>query len=150
MIRESLIRRREARDDESISRLITHTILEKNTDIPMWENERMIAIYAPEHFPEIAKTREIYVLEEDGKIVATAGLTDDGEVAGVFTASDCAGRGYGTRMMEMILARAKEKGHTRVHLSASITAHSFYERFGFTDTGETHADGSVLEMTRDL
>ena len=150
MIRESLIRRREARDDVAISRLIERTILEKNTDIPMWENERMIAIYAPEHFPEIAKTREIYVLEEAGKLVATAGLTDDGEVAGVFTAADCAGRGYGTRMMERILARAREKGYARVHLSSSITAHSFYKRFDFVDTGETHADGTVFEMIREL
>lgn len=145
-----MIRTRQARDDKEISRLITHTILEKNTDIPMWENARMIEFYAPEHFPEIAETREIYVLEEDGKIVSTVGLTDDGEVAGFFTAAECEGRGYGTHMMEMILARAKEKGHTSVHLSASITAHSFYERFGFADTGETHADGTVFEMMREL
>lgn len=145
-----MMRPREPRDDEKISRLITHTILEKNTDIPMWENERMIHFYAPEHFPEIAKTREIYVLEEEGKIVSTVGLTDDGEIAGFFTAAEYEGRGYGTRMMEMILARAREKGHTSVHLSASITAHSFYERFGFADTGETHADGTVFEMTKEL
>ena len=34
-----MMRPREPRDDKEISRLITHTILEKNTDIPIWEND---------------------------------------------------------------------------------------------------------------
>lgn len=145
-----MIRRREPKDDQAISDLIRRTILEVNTDIPAWENDRMIAFYAPNHFPEIARTREIYVIEKNGVIVATASLTDEGEVAGFFTAVDHRGQGYGTLLMEKILARACEKGHTSVNLSASITAHSFYECFHFEDTGETRADGKVLEMIKTL
>jgi ribosomal protein S18 acetylase RimI-like enzyme len=66
--------------------------------------------------------------------------------------------GIGRRLVEAVLAWARDQGTTEIELGATATnrgAVEFYEGLGFADTGERHAlrDGSRLEvvvMRRDL
>jgi N-acetylglutamate synthase-like GNAT family acetyltransferase len=44
-------------------------------------------------------------------------------------------QGFGVQMMNCILQTAKEQDIQEIVLESSITAHSFYHKYGFVDTG---------------
>ena len=44
-------------------------------------------------------------------------------------------QGFGVQMMNRILQTAKEQNIQEIALESSITAHSFYKKYGFVDTG---------------
>lgn len=59
--------------------------------------------------------------------------------------------GVGRRLVDAVLAWARAEGATEIELGATAinrAAVEFYERLGFSDTGERHAlrDGSPLEV----
>ena len=82
----------------------------------------------------------ILVMEQEGRIVASAMLGDDGHrgwVHYVATAPDLQGRGLGRRMMEAVEAWLAARGVWKVQLlvrNGNETAASFYARLGYKDT----------------
>ena len=62
------------------------------------------------------------------------------------------GRGYGSRMMERLLAEMRAAGYESVLLwvfEENTRARRFYERHGFADTGRRKPFGSAVEMMMD-
>ncbi len=82
----------------------------------------------------------ILVMEQEGRIVASAMLGDDGHrgwVHYVATAPDLQGRGLGRRMMTAVEAWLAARGVWKVQLlvrNGNDTAAAFYTRLGYKDT----------------
>lgn len=82
----------------------------------------------------------ILVMEQEGRLVASAMLGDDGHrgwVHYVATAPELQGRGIGQRMMAAVEAWLAARGVWKVQLlvRAGNPAKAFYERHGYKDTG---------------
>ena len=86
-------------------------------------------------------SRYYLVAEQDGGIVAYAGLMaagGQGDVLTVAVATARWGQGIGTALVERLLTEAARRGCTEVFLEVradNARAHRLYRRFGFTDIG---------------
>jgi GNAT superfamily N-acetyltransferase len=67
------------------------------------------------------------VLEEAGRVHA--------HVHGLYLTPEAVGRGLASRLVELMLAEARRAGALEVTLESTLTAHGFYARAGFRDTG---------------
>lgn len=45
------------------------------------------------------------------------------------------GKGFGGKLVEIMLSQARAKGAQSIRLESSITAHNFYQNLGFKDRG---------------
>lgn len=52
-------------------------------------------------------------------------------------------RGIGSKLLLTIEAEAKRLGHEKISLTSTITAHDFYKRHGYQDSGEPSYMGKV-------
>jgi len=89
-------------------------------------------------------SRYYLVAEQDGEIVAYAGLLaagGQGDVLTIAVATARWGNGIGSALLERLLAEADRRGCTEVFLEVradNARAHGLYLRLGFTDTGIRH------------
>ena len=93
-----------------------------------------------------------WVAENDGKIVGFAGLLDTvgeegtGDVEPVVTRETFRGKGVGTRLIELVIDKAKEKGFRFLTIKPEVRneqAFSLYVRLGFNHVG-------AIELFQDL
>ncbi len=59
---------------------------------------------------------------------------------------DARGRGAGTQLLATLIADARARGFSRVHLHAQVHAREFYRRAGFTDDGTPLWDAGILHQ----
>ena len=104
----------------------------------------------PESLIEQLGRKEVYVVEDAGRIVATGGLgwfddpqrpheeqaevyvdAADRRVSNLFVAVDLIGRGIGRALLDNLVRLAEAQGAVRLHAASSRNAVSFYERAGF-------------------
>jgi predicted GNAT family N-acyltransferase len=97
-------------------------------------------------FDEDPRSRHLAVVV-DGRVVSVGSLlpeappcaperTDAWRIRGMATAAGVRGRGYGAQVLSTLLELAARSGGRLVWCNARATARSFYERAGFTATGE--------------
>ena len=104
----------------------------------------------------------------DGRLVGTGRLVDGrideqgelfpgtpgavGTVGRMAVAQDTRGTGTGRALLDLLVARAAERGLPAVELHAQLHARGFYERAGFTPFGEIYFEAGIehLGMRRDL
>ena len=85
---------------------------------------------------------EFWVVEDAGEIVATGGFILVGEVAelkSLYVDPRRRRQGWGRRLTELVIARARERGCTRLALWSDTRftkAHALYRDLGFTQEGE--------------
>jgi ribosomal-protein-alanine N-acetyltransferase len=90
-------------------------------------------------------SRYYLVAEQDGQIMAYAGLLAAGGQADVLTiavATACWGQGIGSALLDRLLAEASRRGCTEVFLEVradNARAQRLYRWRGFTDVGIRHA-----------
>lgn len=68
--------------------------------------------------------------------VGTARITPDGRIGRLAVLKPFRGRGVGAKLLEAVLAFARESGMREVTLHAQTHARGFYERFGFREEGD--------------
>ena len=100
------------------------------------------------YFEEAMKSGRLsqWVLEDEGKIVATAALIlydfppsfqnesgKSGYVANVYTAPDYRKRGLATRLLGVIKEEALRRGLKKLWLEASVWGRPVYKKFGFEE-----------------
>jgi GNAT superfamily N-acetyltransferase len=104
----------------------------------------------PESLIEQLGRKEVLVVEDAGRIVATGGLgwfddpvrpraeqakaserAADRRVSNLFVAVDLIGRGIGRRLLDHLVRLAASEGAQVLHVASSRNAISFYERAGF-------------------
>lgn len=102
----------------------------------------VIARWTPDVMPE--KAREMiaenpfFVIEDEG-ILAASGFLDlqNASVEAVFTLPTFGGKGLATQIIHAIKQEARTRGMTRLTLSATPNAATFYLQQGFVSLGES-------------
>jgi GNAT superfamily N-acetyltransferase len=146
-----LIRRMTAADAEEVAALI-----ERSYDrvLVHYHSPELIDRFrehaTPESLIEQLGRKEVFVVEDAGRIVATGGLgwfddpglprdeqagvyedAVDRRVSNLFVAVDLIGRGIGRVLLDHLISLADAEGAVRLHVASSRNAVSFYERAGF-------------------
>ena len=138
-------------DAEEVSALILRSY---DRVLVHYHSPEMLARFAehatPESLAEQLGRKEVFVVEDAGRIVAVGGLGwfDDPErprdeqagvyeacadrrVSNLFVAVDLIGRGIGRTLLGHLVGLAEAEGAVRLHVASSRNAVSFYERAGF-------------------
>jgi predicted GNAT family N-acyltransferase len=87
---------------------------------------------------------------EHGKVVGTGRLLPREEGAGaaarigrMAVLAESRGRGIGSRILESLIGKARERGEKRVALSAQVHAVEFYRSHGFQPLGEIYEEAGI-------
>jgi predicted GNAT family N-acyltransferase len=81
--------------------------------------------------------------DERGAAVGTGRLLPDGHIGRMAVLEQWRGRGIGTALLEKLMAKARERGHKEVLLSAQVHAVEFYRRHGFNPAGEIYEEAGI-------
>jgi GNAT superfamily N-acetyltransferase len=88
------------------------------------------------------KTGYVWVVEAAGviqghgyiRVYVENGRTQ-AHIHGLYLTPEVLGQGHGSALMNLMLAQARKEGVSQVTLDSTLTAHDFYRRFGFVDSG---------------
>lgn len=113
--------------------------------------DRLCAHYTAEKLIELSGSRLIYVAEEDeatGDGIVGTVSRDGNKVYTMFVDPDAAGLGVGRHLMRHIEALAVRDGYDHMETGASITAHRFYLKLGYTDVRESETESGLNYLLR--
>ncbi len=77
-----------------------------------------------------------FVVEFRKKPVGFASLDDSGEIDFLFVHKDFQGKGIATALVKQLERLARKRGMLLLHTRSSITARTFFEKYGFILTAE--------------
>lgn len=84
-----------------------------------------------------------FVAQAGDALVAVARLTPQGRIGRMAVLANWRGRGIGSGLLGMALARAGKRGLARVELHAQCHAMAFYQRYGFTAEGPEFVEADI-------
>lgn len=86
--------------------------------------------------------KEVWVVEMQGLIQGMGYIrifeengTTKAYLHALYLTPEVLGKKFGSRLMALMLEKAKASGANEIDLDSTITAHKFYKAFGFVDTG---------------
>lgn len=96
--------------------------------------------YVPEHWPRTMEKDFVWVVEVEGKVQGFGHFTkrssEVGEIEGLYLAPQAKNLGVGKIIVQEMLAQAKSMNLSKLVLGATKNAKGFYEKMGFSPTGE--------------
>ncbi len=123
-------------DQDAITSLFRETVLNINihdysqTQVNAWADRHE----KTHHWSDRIKHQYFLVAEHKGKVLGFGSITSDGYIDTLFIHKNYQDKGIGTKLLNQLLSYVVEKGRTVVHLDASLTARSFFEKNGFRMT----------------
>ncbi len=100
---------------------------------PYREDQRINAI----------KNQFIWVIDNCGKIEGyghlnfiSEGSRTRGHIMGLYLVPEACGKGLGLTIANEIIAEAKKQNAFEINLESTLTAHAFYKKLGFLDSGD--------------
>ena len=113
------------------------------------------AVVTPEKLKSQMASKRIFVVEQDGEIVATGGLADYGSaekpkhtVSQFYVRVDMHSRGIGKHLLAHLIDLSQREGVTRLHVPSSKNAIPFYGQAGFIeDQNQPDAAKEITWMT---
>lgn len=96
----------------------------KDVDMDWWKQE--------------LSEKKPFVLYDDGRIYGYADLQENGHINHFFVAHDCQRKGYGTILINALIADAVRIGLKKLSVEASLTAKAFFEYHEFVIVKEEH------------
>lgn len=87
------------------------------------------------------------VAEKDGIICGFADMDSTGYLDRLYVHKDYQGIGIGTKLVAALEESAKKYGVKSFHTFASITAKPFFEKMGYTNTGENIVHKNGIKLT---
>jgi GNAT superfamily N-acetyltransferase len=134
---EAVVRRARVSDVEQIFRVHSESIRvlcrERygEREIAAW-----IAFRPSDSYRTAFASRELFVAESQGHIVGFGQLDPRrGEVEACYVAPGAIRSGIGTALLGRMELEARRRGHSVVHLNATLNAESFYARLGYRRLG---------------
>ncbi len=111
--------------------------------------EENLAADTADDFLSLMARREIYVAENEGRIVGTAALKDT-SIGMVYVDPDFYGAGIGRKLIDHVIQRAREALIPLLTVHASLNSIGFYKSCGFMDIRSeiSHADFPARFMQR--
>ena len=135
-----LIRRMTPADADAVAALIGRSY---DRVLVHYHSPALIARFrehaTPESLSEQLGRKEVYVVEDGGRIVATGGLgwfhddspSGDRRISNLFVAVDLLGKGIGRLLLDHLVQLARSQDTQALHVASSRNAVGFYERAGF-------------------
>ncbi len=126
---------------EEVSALIGRVLMEVNIkDYAQGDLQELAEYYNPETVLSLAREGQTYVVMDGGKVVGCGSIApleseEEREIRAVFVLPEYEGQGIGRTIMEVLESDSLFTGARRVVVSASITAHPFYEKLGYRYVG---------------
>jgi N-acetylglutamate synthase-like GNAT family acetyltransferase len=152
------VRRAREDDSEGIWRIHVRAIRDiasshySPEEIEAWAGQRK-----PEHYLESIRSKEFYVAEEDGSVIAFGTLNNKGnEIEAVYVSPEVVRRGVGSAILQRLEERARDLGLKSLKMDASLNAVPFYRSAGYeSQKGTKHRLASGVEigcvlMTKEL
>lgn len=92
----------------------------------------------PEAYRQMVKENPFYVVEDEKGDIAATGYLDlnTHSLEAIFTVPAASGKGLAKQIINALKAEAKVRGITRITLSSTPNAHTFYQKQGFVTIGE--------------
>ena len=85
------------------------------------------------------KEGEVWVVDHEGHIEGHGCMRvidqNYAHVLGLYLTPAVIGQGFGKALLLLMINKAKRLGLSSITLDSTLTAHEFYKRFGFVDTG---------------
>ncbi len=108
-----------------------------------WTPEAM-----PERYREVITTNPFFVVEmPDGELAATGYLDlASGSIEAIFTLPDYFGQGLASLVIETIKDEALKRGLTKLTLSSTPNAQTFYEKHGFLFIEESSSPSRMAQI----
>ena len=102
---------------------------------------------------ETIRSSRMFVVERDGRPIGFYGLMGDppeGRLEWMFLEPEAIGHGYGRRMWDDAMARAKDVGFSKLLIESDRFAEPFYLAMGATRVGATASpvDGAPLPLLK--
>jgi ribosomal protein S18 acetylase RimI-like enzyme len=142
------LRRFRTGDEASISGLIVRCLREVSArDYPADVINRLCQHYSAATIGALATERDLHVAEVDGTIAGTVSR-DGHQVFTLFIDPGHGGRGLGRQLMDRVEADAAAAGFGTMETAASITAHGFYRKRGYTDIRESRTEFGLTFIMR--
>ena len=146
------IRKFKEEDARKVSHLIRKTLIEVNIrDYPKSVIDNLVRNNSTSKIIERSKQRDIYVVADGEKILATANLGDD-VIYTVFVNPNYHGKGIGRTLITFLEEKVKKKGYKVIQVPSSTTAYNFYKKLGYkkvrTKTSPEH--GKVIIMKKKI
>jgi GNAT superfamily N-acetyltransferase len=125
---------------EEVAELIKRNLLEIISEFytPAYVAS-LVDSFSPTNILENAKTQQIIVAMEDGKVIGTGSLANYGSTeipsyygTAIFVAPEAQGKGIGRQIMQNVEAQAVEMGADKIIVRAARNARAFYEKLGYT------------------
>lgn len=93
----------------------------------------------PESYRQVIVDNPFYVIEDEKGAIVASGYLDleANSVEAIFTVPEAAGKGLAGRIIAAIKDDARERGISRLTLSSTPNAQTFYEKQGFMTLGES-------------
>ncbi len=90
--------------------------------------------------------------DREGRALGTGRLLPDGHIGRMAVLPAWRGQGIGSRILDSLVARARERGMKRVVLNAQTHAAPFYARHGFAAFGEEFMEAGIphVAMAREI
>lgn len=134
-------------DAPRLAEIVQRCLREVNSrDYPAHIIDKMCAHFTAERFVELASGRRVYVAE-DRRAVGTVSR-DGNKVYTLFVDPDLAGLGIGRQLMQHVETLAAHDGYDHMETGASITAHGFYLKLGYTDVRESETEFGLNYILR--
>lgn len=126
-------------DSEPGIKNIRETVFIKEQNVPEeleWEDKDYSAIH-------------IIARDNNGQVIATARLLDNGHIGRMAVLKMFRCQGIGTEMLNKLLEKSKQLGLNHVFLNAQSTAIGFYKNSGFVVRGEEFMDAGIPHYRMD-
>jgi predicted GNAT family N-acyltransferase len=82
--------------------------------------------------------------------VATARLTEKGQIGRMAVLREYRGTGIGSRLLAAVIEQARQSGFKQVFLHAQVNVIGFYEKSGFSAEGDIFIDAGIEHRTMRL
>lgn len=122
-------------------------------DLPALRDVRTRVFIEEQHVPVALEWDEVdaesvhALASADGAPIGTGRLTPDGHIGRMAVLEQWRGRGVGSRLLEILMKAARERGDTVCRLHAQTHALDFYTRYGFRTEGGEFMDAGIPHQT---
>src|SRR3989339_824605 len=145
-----IIRKAKTEDAEEISKLRIDAIKKLNSqDHEEEEMAYLLDRQTLEILKKKIKSREVYVMTENKKIIGSVDL-DDNEIKGLYVLSNRIKEGIGTKLLKFIEEIAKNKGIKIINICSTKSAIPFYKKNGYKLIEIKKSIEKGIMMTRHL